>query len=123
MGDESCAVCPRLCKKRTRVTDPEFQGEGGGPEYESMAALGPNCGISNIYAIAKASYLCNELGMDTIEVGGTIACAMELYERGFLPEKDAGYQLNFGNTGALIELIKKMALRRDFGDVLAEGGY
>jgi len=120
---KSCLGCPLSCKQITRIPDSEFQGTGGGPEYESMASLGPNCGIGDIYAITKANYLCNELGIDTIEVGGTIACAMELYERGFLPEKDAGYQLNFGNTQALIELIRLMGQRQGFGDILAEGGY
>jgi len=119
----TCFCCPFQEFKVTRVTDPEFQGEGEGPEWESFGLLGPDCGITNFAAIVKANYLCNEMGMDTISAGGTIACAMELYERGFLPEKDVGYPLHFGDAKALVELIGKMGRRQGFGDMLAEGGY
>ena len=119
----SCYGCPRGTFKVTRVTDPEFEGEGMGPEFESWNQLGPLCGVSNLAATTKASYLCDELGMDTISTGVTIACAMELYEKGYLPEEDVGYKLNFGNAKAMVELVEKMGLRQGFGDVLAEGGY
>lgn len=122
-GNKSCFACPCADTRLTEVTDPEFQGEGEGPEYESWGKLGPNCGIDNIAAITKANYLCNEMGVDTISMGGAIACAMELYEKGFLSEEDAGYQLNFGNAKALVELVEKTGLRQGFGDILAEGSY
>ena len=122
-GNKSCFACPCADTRLTEVTDPEFQGKGEGPEYESWGKLGPNCGIDNIAAITKANYLCNEMGVDTISMGGTIACAMELYEKGFLSEEDAGYQLNFGNAKALVELVEKTGLRQGFGDILAEGSY
>ena len=118
----TCFSCPFQEFKQTRVTDPDFQGEGEGPEWEGFCLLGPNCGISNFAAILKANYLCNELGMDSMSAGGTIACAMELYERGFLPEKDVGDKLNFGNAKAMVTLVEKMGLRQGFGDALAEGG-
>ncbi|MDZ4230669.1 MAG: aldehyde ferredoxin oxidoreductase family protein [Dehalococcoidales bacterium] len=118
-----CFSCPIACIRLTRVTDPEFKGEGGGPEFESAALLGPNCGVDNMAAVVKANYICNELGIDTISVGGTIACAMELYEKGYLTEEEAGCQLNFGNAQALVEMVEKMGLREGFGDTLAEGGY
>ena len=121
--DHSCFSCPLQERKLGRVTDPEFQGEGCGPEWETVGLLGSNCGIGNYPAIMKANYLCNELGIDTMEAGDAIACAMELYERGYLPEEDAGYKLNFGNTQAMLGLVEKIAHRQDFGDVLAEGGY
>jgi aldehyde:ferredoxin oxidoreductase len=119
----ACAACPVACGRVTRVRVEGLEGAGGGPEYETTTKLGPDCGVDNLAAIIKANYLCNELGMDTISVGGTISCAMELYEKGYLSEKEAGYQLNFGNAQALVDLVKKMGLRQDFGDVLAEGGY
>jgi len=120
---KACYACPIGCGRVTKVNDPEFQGEGEGPEYETIAALGSNCGIDNLAAITKANYYCNELGLDTISAGVTIAGAMELYERGILSEREVGFKLNFGNAQALVELIKKMGLREDFGDILAEGGY
>ena len=121
--NRGCFACPIHCGRVTRTSDPEFEGAGEGPEYESCTQLGPNCGIDNLAAILKANYLCNQLGMDTISVGVTIACAMELYEKGYLKEEEVGYQLNFGNAKAMVELVEKMGLRQDFGDVLAEGGY
>jgi len=120
---KTCYACPVGCGRVTKVEDPDFQGKGEGPEYESIAALGSNCGVDNLSAITKANYYCNELGLDTISAGVTIACAMELYEKGFLKENEVGFKLNFGNDRALVELIKKMGLREDFGNILAEGGY
>jgi aldehyde:ferredoxin oxidoreductase len=63
------------------------------------------------------------MGLDTISMGMTIACAMELYEKGFLPEKDVGMKLNFGNAKAMVELVTKTAYRQGFGSILAEGSY
>ena len=120
---KACYACPIGCGRVTKVKDPEFQGEGEGPEYETIAALGSNCRVDNLDAIARANYYCNELGLDTISAGVTIACAMELYEKGLLTEREVGFKLNFGNARALVELIKKMGLREGFGDILAEGGY
>lgn len=119
----SCFTCPLQERKVGVVTEPEFQGKGDGPEWETAGLLGSACGIGSFAAIVKAGHLCNELGMDTMEAGCAIACAMELYEKGFLSEKDAGYKLNFGNTKAMVELVEKIGLRQDLGDVLAEGGY
>jgi aldehyde:ferredoxin oxidoreductase len=61
--------------------------------------------------------------MDTISAGMTIACAMELYEEGVLPEGDVGYPLHFGDADAVIDLVQKTAYREGFGDALAEGSY
>jgi aldehyde:ferredoxin oxidoreductase len=121
--DEGCFGCPFRCSKRSRIADPQYTATAKGPEHETMALLGSNCGIGDLYDICRANYLCNEFGMDTITTGATISCAMELFERGHLPEKDIGYRLNFGNAKATLELIKKIAFRQDFGDLLAEGGY
>jgi aldehyde:ferredoxin oxidoreductase len=63
------------------------------------------------------------MGLDTISAAGTIATAMELFERGHIPESDIGHKLNFGNAEAVIDLLQKMATREGFGDVLADGGY
>ncbi len=118
-----CYGCPIACGRDTRVDDPVYGGEGEGPEYETIAAFGSGCGIGNLAAVTKANYVCNELGMDTISVGMTIACAMELYEKGILPESDVGRPLNFGDADAVIDLVAKTAYREGFGDLLAEGSY
>ena len=71
----------------TKVDEPGYEGEGEGPEYETVYSLGSCCMVDNLAAVTKANYLCNELGIDTITTGATIACAMELYEKGVSPGK------------------------------------
>ena len=85
----------------------------------AIGALGGACGVDNLAAITKANYLCNEFGMDTITVGMTIACAMEMYEAEIIPESDIGQPLTFGDADGMITMLKKMALREGFGDKLA----
>ena len=118
-----CFGCPIACGRLTRVEDPSYGGEGEGPEYETIAALGSACGVGNLAAVTKANYLCNELGLDTISMGATISCAMELYEKGYLPEEDIGMPLRFGDADAMIEMVKLTGTREGFGDLLAEGSY
>ena len=118
-----CFGCPIACGRMTRIEDPVYGGEGEGPEYETIAALGSACGVGNLAAITKANYLCNELGLDTISMGTTISCAMELYEKGYLPEEDIGLRLPFGDADAMIKMVKLTGEREGFGDLLAEGSY
>jgi aldehyde:ferredoxin oxidoreductase len=120
----ACYGCPIACGRVTKVETPKkYCGEGEGPEYETVWALGASCGIDELAPIAKANYICNELGIDTIEAGATVACAMDLAESGYLPESDIGRPLKFGDADAMIELVAKTGTREGFGDVLAEGGY
>ena len=120
--DEGCFGCPFACGKRSRISDLAYPGTAKGPEHESMALLGSNCGIGDLDDIFRANYICNELGMDTISAGAIISCAMELSEKGYLPEKDIGFPLGFGNSEAMFQLMLMTALRKGFGDLLAEGG-
>jgi len=119
----ACPACPVGCGRTSKVTDSDFAGIGVGPEYETIGLLGSSTGVNNIRAVTKANFICNEMGMDTISTGSTIACAMELYEKGYLPKEDVGAALHFGDAKALVELTEKIALRVGFGDVLAEGAY
>ena len=123
VGNKACYACPIGCGRRTRVTDPTFAGEGEGPEYETIYAMGSNCMIADLAPIIKANYLCNELGLDTITMGATVACAMELADRGYLSEKEIGRALVWGDGQALVELTRQTAYRDGFGDRLAEGSY
>jgi len=120
---KACFSCPISCGRVTRVNESPFEGEGEGPEYETIYALGSDCGVNNLAAVTKANYLCNELGLDTISMGSTIACAMELRERGYLPEADVGKPLRFGDGEAIVDLTRMTGLREGFGDILAEGSY
>jgi aldehyde:ferredoxin oxidoreductase len=120
---KACFGCHLGCARVGRVKYGGFDGIAEGPEYESAGSLGSMCGIDDQGEIVKAAYLCNELGLDTVSTGATIACAMELFEKGYLPEEDAGIKLNFGNAKALTYLVPRIASRDGFGRILAEGSY
>ena len=120
--EEVCWGCEIKCARYTRITKPPFTGEGGGPEYETVWALGADTGTSDLAAVSKANYLCNELGLDTISMGATIATLMELVELGKVPkEKLRGLRAEWGSGEALVELVWRTAYRSGIGDDLAEG--
>ncbi len=110
--NQACWACPIAC---TRVTRTE-KAEGEGPEYETTWAFGAQCGIDRLDIIAEANYLCNDLGLDTISVGSTIGCAMEMAERGLIDS-----ELRFGRWDLLHETIRSIGYREGLGDELAEG--
>lgn len=120
---KACFGCPIACGRDTEVDDPKYAGAGEGPEYETLAALGSACGVDNLAALTKANYRCNELGLDTISTGATISCAMELFQKGILPESDSGGPLHFGDADLVIALVEQIARREGLGDLLAEGSY
>ncbi len=120
--NKPCYACPIGCG---RVNDMDTVGETEGPEYESTWALGANLGINDLASIIEANHLCDDFGLDTISTGGTLATAMELYDRGFLKDEDLGDAPPFrwGNTEVLHYYIPRIAKREGFGEILAEGGY
>lgn len=116
-----CANCTIGCEKILVTTDsgPKAQGR---MEYESAFALGSLVGVSNANTVLRASLLCDELGMDTISVGGTVAWAMECFARGLLTREDTGgFDLHFGNEDALLACLQLIGTRQGIGDLLAEG--
>jgi aldehyde:ferredoxin oxidoreductase len=120
--EEICWGCPIGCARYTRITEPPFTGEGGGPEYETVWALGAQTGTDDLAAISKAHYLCNELGLDGISMGHVIGTFMELVEKGKIPtEKLRGLKASWGSGETLIELTWRTAYRSGIGDDLAEG--
>jgi aldehyde:ferredoxin oxidoreductase len=109
----SCASCTIGCEHI-------YQAKGGKQarvEYENVFALGPMCGVSDPDAVLAASGRCDELGLDTISAGGTIAWAMECAERGLI---DAPW-LRFGDPDAVIRALDEIGARRGLGGLLAEG--
>lgn len=93
-----------------------------GPEYETLFALGSNCGINDLNAIIEADRLCDDYGIDTISFGGSVGFAMECFEKGLLTEKDTGgLVFRFGNAEALVRCVRLVAEREGFGDFLARG--
>ena len=119
----SCYICPVGCGKIKLIPSGTYAGMSSeGPEYESSVLLGSNCGIGDMDAIITADRLCDEFGMDTISTGNVIGFAMELYDRKIISKKDTdGIKLKFGNSDAMMQMIRKIAFREGFGDLLAEG--
>jgi aldehyde:ferredoxin oxidoreductase len=111
-GTYHCHGCPIGCGRVSLIKGEKV----GGPEYESLWALGPECGINDLEWIAIANDRCNHLGLDTISTGSTIGAAMELVEKGKL---DA--PLRFGDTTGILDLIDDIAYKRGLGAELSEG--
>lgn len=118
---DPCFRCPIACGRYCEVDDIK----GAGPEYETVWAFGADCGVSELADIIKANYWCNEMGLDTISAGATIAAAMELYQRGYLKQEDlgGGPELTWGNGQAIIEWTKRMGTATGLGAQMAQGSY
>ena len=116
----ACYRCPIACGRHVRIGD----GEGGGPEYETIWAFGADCGISDMDQIIKANHMCNEVGIDTISAGATLAAAMELYQRGHVKEEELeGLTLKWGDADSIVEWMRKTGRAEGFGKKLAMGSY
>jgi aldehyde:ferredoxin oxidoreductase len=113
---ESCVTCTIGCE-HIYGFGPAGATTGVRVEYESLFALGSLCGVGDADAVLRASKRCDELGIDTISAGGTIAFAMECVERGWL---DAPW-LTFGSGEALQHAIELIGAREGLGNLLAEG--
>lgn len=122
-GTVGCWGCPIICGRKSVVREGPFSVKyTEGPEYETIFALGSNCGVKELDAVIKANHFCNEFGIDTISMGGTIACAMELVEKGKVPEENLqGLNLKFGDPGAMVESVWRTAYKAGFGADLALG--
>lgn len=121
--NKGCFGCSIGCGRLTKIPEGKFKSFGEGPEYEAEWSYGAACGVGDLAAICKANFLCNELGLDPITMGATIACAMEMYEKGILTKEEVGRELNFGDADAIVELTRMTGLREGFGDKLALGSY
>ena len=120
--DTTCFKCPVACGKDFHVDDGEYAGTRWKmPEYETIFALGSMLDNAHKGSIVKANELCDQLGMDTISLGVTLAFAFECFEKGLLRRESAGRELNFGDYHAILDLIEDTAYRRGLGDLLAEG--
>lgn len=120
---EACWACSVRCKKVVKMEQPyQIDPKYGGPEFESIAALGSHCGVGDLALISKANERCNALGIDTISAGAILAWAMDLRRQGILPDAEVdGEPLEFGNGRAVLAGIEAIAHRRGLGDILAEG--
>jgi aldehyde:ferredoxin oxidoreductase len=114
LGDESGKFTVNMHPRNWKIA-------GEGPEYEAAWALGADCGVGDLDAVLKANWLCNDLGMDPISMGATLAAAMELYETGVVTDDMVELPLPFGSGEALVRMTEATGYREGFGDELAEG--
>ena len=119
----ACYRCPMAC---ARIVKNDEGKEIGGPEYETIWAFGADCFNNDLIAISRANELCNEYGIDTISAGATIACAMELYEKGLIKDEHIaadGLSLKWGDGDSMYKWVEKMGKSEGFGKDLAMGSY
>jgi aldehyde:ferredoxin oxidoreductase len=124
LKNRACFACPIACTRVSAVKDGPYAGRGEGPEYETTWSFGALCAVADLDAIAKAHYLCGDYGLDAMSAGSTVACAMELFEKGYIPESDIGFPLRFGDAPAMVRAVRLMGERDgQFGALLADGSY
>ncbi|MAG16743.1 MAG: aldehyde ferredoxin oxidoreductase [Phycisphaerae bacterium] len=130
--NKACFACTIACGRVCRLGEHSdkflvnmhkrnWKNAGEGPEYEAAWALGADTGVGDLDAVLKANWLCNDLGMDPISMGATLAAAMELYETGVIGDDDVELPLKFGSGDALVRMVEATAYREGFGNELAEG--
>lgn len=119
----ACFGCPIACGRHTTIKSGPWAGmEGGGPEYETVAAFGSKCLVTDLEAVAAANHIANDLGLDVISTGQVIATAMEWVDRSILSEERLqGLPLAFGNGEAVVRLVGMIGRREGLGDLLAQG--
>lgn len=132
VANKACFACTIACGRVCSLGDASgkfmvnmhprnWKTAGEGPEYETAWALGADTGIGDLDAVLKANWLCNDLGLDPISMGSTLASAMELYQTGVVTDDMVELPLEFGSEEALIRMTEATAYREGFGDELAEG--
>lgn len=123
LRNKGCFGCPIGCGRVVDINEGPFKSRGEGPEYEAGWSFGADCGINDLGAVCNANFLCNQYGIDPITMGSTIACAMELYEMGALPESDVGFPLHFGDAAAVVKCTELTCMGEGFGKILGLGSY
>ncbi len=118
-----CNACIFCCHRYCEIKEGKYAGcYTGGPEYETISALGAGCGSIDLEVVIKANELCNIYGLDTISAGNLIQWAMEGYEKNIFSEQQLeGLRLDWGNGEAIVELVRRIAHRQGLGNILADG--
>ena len=122
-----CWHCPVACGGRMVQKSGKFalelnDGVGHKPEYETLAMCGSNLLNDDLASIIKLNEICNNLGLDTITLGGTIGYAIDCYENGLISKDQTdGLELTWGNAEAIVELAKKIGNREGVGEIFADG--
>jgi len=123
-GGGACFNCVIACWNKSSIKSGPHKGVSLiGPEYETLALMGSNLSMSSIENVAYLNERCNELGMDTISLGGVLGFAVEAYGKGVITLDDLeGNAIGWGKTEELAKLIDDIAYRKGrVADILAEG--
>ncbi len=118
VAEPTCHACPVACKKEVEITEGPFKVRMESVEYEPAWSLGANCGNDDIASVAYIIDRCNDFGMDPIELGNVLAMYMEASEKGYTNGDGA---LAWGDTMAMVEVTKQIAMRDGVGDKLSGG--
>ncbi len=120
-----CTLACASCVERFQPRTGPYEGQWvhvDGPEYETVAGIGSNCGIFDAHAVLEANFYCDTYGIDTISFGTALAFAMECYEEGILnKEWTGGLELTFGNAEAMLQVLHQMARGEGFGTIVGQG--
>jgi len=122
-GGGACYNCVIACWNKSSIKQGKFKGTTLiGPEYETIALMGSNLGLESIEDVAYVCDRCNELGMDTISLGGILGFAIEAYNKGIISKKDLGIEIGWGKPAELAKLIGYIAKRKNnISKLLGEG--
>jgi aldehyde:ferredoxin oxidoreductase len=125
LRNRHCFGCPIGCGRVIQVKEGKYKTpEVEGPEYETIAGFGSLICNDNLEAIARANYLCNDLGIDTISTSSVVALVYSLFDKGIVTVKDLdGINPVWGNPDALLKFISKIAFKEGIGNILAEGTH
>ncbi len=133
VANKACFACTIACGRVSALKENDslkymvnthprnWKIAGEGPEYEVLWGLGGDTAVDDLVAVIKANFLCNDLGLDPISMGSTLAAGMELYEKEHITQEQTGMPLSFGSGETLIRMVEATAYREGFGNELAEG--
>jgi aldehyde:ferredoxin oxidoreductase len=120
--NKPCHLCPFMCGREIEVKSGPYEiYNAAGVEYETTAAFGAMCLISDVEAVAYLNHLCNQMGVDTISTGCTIAFALDCFEHGIITEEDIGFPLEWGDTESIVRLAKLVCDKKGIGKILSMG--
>lgn len=123
-GSNSCFGCPIHCRHRFEIREGRFKGtRGEGPEYASIASMGPTLGNLDLSSVVYLSERCNQYGIDTISGGNYLGYAFTLFEKGIINQDNVGYALPWGDHDAIERLLADTVQRKGYGDIVADGSF
>jgi aldehyde:ferredoxin oxidoreductase len=122
---DGCYACSVRCKKRVRDDAMGVLPKYGGPEYETIGAVGTNLTVSDAQTVMLLNQRLNQVGIDAVSFGGSVAWAMECFDRGLLTLEDTGgIELRWGDGDTVLKLVDLIARREGpLGDLLADGSF